>query len=380
MKNNKLAYITYQTFPASTANSLQTICNITEIASQGFQVELVFPNRDKKSSDNIDELKKYYNFKEDFLITRIQHNLPFGKLKLFEKLLYHLSHFLWAKKAVKNITSKKFFDIYITRSDWVFYFLSKQNKNVIFECHQPSKLRDSLLKRSLKKKNSKVIFVNEKLKQKYNEFLLYKKNGLVLENGYRDNFFRTKLNKNAKQVTFVGELLRFGASRNIEFILSCFEDERLSNYTLKIVGGPDEYVQTLKNKKNFNINNNIHFLGRKDHESAINIMLESEIGILLNTSTNIHSTMYTSPLKYYEYLAAGLKIIATDFESHRNLPFSENILFYNENDKSSFIESMLSIDKLIPISESKFKEYSIKKRVEKILNFARLEGLEPPTL
>ena len=62
MKNNKLAYVTYQTFPASTANSLQTICNITEIASQGFQVELVFPNRDKKSSDNIDELKKYYNF------------------------------------------------------------------------------------------------------------------------------------------------------------------------------------------------------------------------------------------------------------------------------------------------------------------------------
>ena len=90
--------------------------------------------------------------------------------------------------------------------------------------------------------------------------------------------------------------------------------------------------------------------------------------------------MYTSPLKYYEYLAARLKIIATDFESHRNLPFSENILFYNENDKSSFIESMLSIDKLIPISESKFKEYSIKKRVKKILNFARLEGLEPPTL
>ena len=165
---------------------------------------------------------------------------------------------------------------------------------------------------------------------------MYKQNGLVLENGYRDNLFRTKLNKNAKQVTFVGELLRFGASRNIEFILSCFEDERLSNHTLKIVGGPDEYVQTLKNKKNFNMNNNIHFLGRKDHESAINIMLESEIGILLNTSTNIHSTMYTSPLKYYEYLAAGLKIIATDFESHRNLPFSENILFYNENDKKFF--------------------------------------------
>ena len=34
MKNNKLAYVTYQTFPASTANSLQTICNITEIANK----------------------------------------------------------------------------------------------------------------------------------------------------------------------------------------------------------------------------------------------------------------------------------------------------------------------------------------------------------
>ena len=55
-------------------------------------------------------------------------------------------------------------------------------------------------------------------------------------------------------------------------------------------------------------------------------MIKSGIGILINTDLNIHSTRYTSPLKYFEYLAAGLKILAVDYEAHRK-PFAENISF-----------------------------------------------------
>ena len=32
MKNRKIYYITYQTFPAETANSLQTISNLEKVA------------------------------------------------------------------------------------------------------------------------------------------------------------------------------------------------------------------------------------------------------------------------------------------------------------------------------------------------------------
>ena len=53
---NKLAYVTYQSFPAETANSLQSITNIVELSKQGIDVELVFPKRENTCSDDIVKL------------------------------------------------------------------------------------------------------------------------------------------------------------------------------------------------------------------------------------------------------------------------------------------------------------------------------------
>ena len=98
-----LTYITYQTFPANTANSLQTITNISELVRQGVEVKLIFPDRDSQSSDNLNQIQSFYEIEENFEIIKLKHNLPFGKFKFFNKLTYHLSHFLWSKKAVRNI-------------------------------------------------------------------------------------------------------------------------------------------------------------------------------------------------------------------------------------------------------------------------------------
>ena len=97
-KMNKLIYITYQSFPATTANSLQTISNIAELVRQGVEVKLIFPNRSLESSDNLKKIQDFYGIKENFEITKLNHKLPFGKVKFFNKLAYHISHFLWSKK------------------------------------------------------------------------------------------------------------------------------------------------------------------------------------------------------------------------------------------------------------------------------------------
>ena len=377
-KINKLTYITYQTFPANTANSLQTITNIAEIVKQGVEVNLIFPGRDSAGSDNIDVIKDFYGIDEEFQIIKLKHRLPFGKIKYFNKIAYHLSHYIWSKKTVKTILSDSTNQYFLTRSDWIFYFLSKKNQNVIFECHQPSKLRSIILRICLTKKTSKIIFLNEYLYKYYKKFIKFESNSIILNNGFRDTLYSKKLEKINKHITFVGQLLRFGTSRNIEFIISCFDDSRLKEYTLNIVGGPNSYVEKLK--KSRKLANNINFFGQLSNLDASKVLLESEIGLLINSSTNKHSIEFTSPLKYFEYLAADLKILAVDFKSHRSLPFASNILFFNENDKNSFIECVLSSKKIKPIEEKNYTEYSIQSRIKSLLNFARLEGLEPPTL
>ena len=90
--------------------------------------------------------------------------------------------------------------------------------------------------------------------------------------------------------------------------------------------------------------------------------------------------MHTSPLKYFEYLASNLKVVAVKFHSHQILPFWENIEFFKANNKESFISAILKLQTTKTINLSSYKTYSYKNRVEQILDFARLEGLEPPTL
>tara|TARA_B100001939_G_scaffold348059_1_gene372342 strand:- start:1790 stop:2935 length:1146 start_codon:yes stop_codon:yes gene_type:complete len=375
-----LTYITYQTFPANTANSLQTITNISELVRQGVKVKLIFPDRDSRSSDNLKQIQNFYEIEEDFEIIKLKHNLPFGKFKFFSRLTYHLSHFLWSKKTVKNIINNSKNEYFFTRSDWIFYFLSKHKKHVIFECHQPSKLRNIILKLCLKKETSKVIFLNDSLYKNYKKLIKYDSNYIVLNNGYKNTFFKDEVKKKKNQIIFVGELLRFGSTRNIEFIISCFEDSRLDKYNLKIIGGPERYIKSLKENKKNEFPENIEFLGRLSHLNTIKILQESEVGLLINSSKNSHSVKFTSPLKYFEYLAANLKIVAVDFDSHRKLPLASNILFFSEDSKDSFIQCILNSVNLNPIKETDYISFSIENRVKTLLNFARLEGLEPPTL
>ena len=375
-----LTYITYQTFPANTANSLQTITNISELVRQGVEVKLIFPDRDSQSSDNLNQIQSFYEIEENFEIIKLKHNLPFGKFKFFNKLTYHLSHFLWSKKAVKNIINNSKNEYFFTRSDWVFYFLSKHKKHVIFECHQPSKLRNIILKLCLRKETSKIIFLNDSLYKFYKKLIKFDSNYIVLNNGYKNTFFKDEVKKKNNQIIFVGELLRFGSTRNIEFIISCFEDSRLDKYNLKIIGGPESYIKSLKESRKYEFPENIEFLGRLSHLNTIKILQESEVGLLINSSKNRHSVKFTSPLKYFEYLAANLKIVAVDFDSHRKLPLASNILFFSEDSKESFIQCILNSADLNPIKEIDYISFSIETRVKTLLNFARLEGLEPPTL
>ena len=377
--NNKLVYLTYQSFPAETANSLQTITSIVEMVNQDVDIELIFPDREKTSSDDIQELKRYYNFDVDFKVKKLRHNLPFGKFKKFKKTSYHISHFIWAMKSVNQISNNISNIIFITRSDWVLYFLAKKNLKVLFECHQPSKLRNLILKYALRKSSTKIIFLNENLYEYHKKYIVHKNNSIILGSAYKDEFFQDKIEKIPNQVVFAGQLLRFGSDRNINFLVSCFEEKELEKFELKIIGGPSEYIEIFKNKRKKPIPKNVEFIGRIDHKNTTKMLLQSEIGILINNEDN-HALKYTSPLKYFEYLASNLKIVAVDFNSHKKLPFSDNILFFQNNQKLSFINSIVNSKKTIPVKSEHYEEYSLSKRVKRIIKFARLEGLEPPTL
>ena len=368
MKRKSLTYITYQTFPADTANSLQTISNIKYLVKNDLEVKLYFPLREETSNDNIDDLKKFYSIDEEFVSVGLKHNLPFGKLKFLESIWFHISHFLWSKQNVKKIIKLSNSDeIFFTRSDWILYFLSKHNKNVIFECHQISKVRNWVLKRVSKNKKVKVIFLNKNLQEYYKNLNL---NNKVLHNGVDSILFSkfTNMKKNENQVIYVGNLLRFGKKRGLDFIIEAFSTfNELKNFNLQIIGGPEKEASRLRELTKESKYKNITVTGRLDKEETAKKIMESSIGVMINSDESLHSKEFTSPLKYFEYLFAKLNIIAVDFPAHRILPYSENISFFKNGDHEEFIDCI--IEAASKNNRENFKGISIDDRVKELLQF-----------
>ena len=109
-------------------------------------------------------------------------------------------------------------------------------------------------------------------------------------------------------------------------------------------------------------------------------MQSAEIGILINDSEDVHSYYHTSPLKFFEYIRANLKVVAVNFPSHKLLPFKKNITFFNQSDQKSFIQAILNSHKNVFHYDEGIHDFSYNRRTEIILaGLARLEGLEPPT-
>jgi len=162
-----LNYITYQTFPASTANSLQTISHLNHFSLKGWTVRLFFPLRERGSTDNVDELNSFYQIDRNIEVNGIKHPYPFGKIKVLEKFMYSISHYLWCRNFIKNGLNLSSQEFYMTRSDWIAYYLAKSGNNVVFEIHNYSRTRNYVLRKISKFENIKLIFLTEELRNSF---------------------------------------------------------------------------------------------------------------------------------------------------------------------------------------------------------------------
>ena len=364
----KLQYITYQTFPSRKANTLQTIGNLDYLSKNGVDVSLLFPLREVQSTADESTLKSIYGYSSNINLIGTTHKLPFGKINKFVKLSFIISHYMWSRKIVLSINrNPNQATAYFTRSEWVFYYLSKYNFSVIYECHQLSKIKKIIIPISIKKPLSKIIFLNNELKIDANIKQKYESKTTVLQNGVDEKLFKYDVPKDKKKVIFSGNLSRFNSERNLDFILDAFLDTRLNDYSLNIVGASEsEYNSINKTIKENGLSNKVKLQKWVDRKKSILEIQKSSIGVLINSDNNLHSIKYTSPLKYFEYLYAGLSVVAVNFKAHKILPYSESINFFDIDNKNQFIEAILKASVNYDIDKNRL---TLDFRSKKIIKF-----------
>ena len=363
--NKNITYITYQTFPGRTANSVQTISSLKYFHREGFKCTLIYPLRNKESSKNINDLKSFYNFSEDIEIKATIHPLPFKKILVFEKYWYILSHILWAYFTVKKYSKNNEESLFFTRSEWVFYFLSKRRKKVVYECHQLSSMKKNLIRSSLKYPNSRLITLTSFLTEELSSVASTKI--LELGSSYDSDFFYSEKHKE-KNIVYAGSFFRFGETRGIETLINNLKNENNENLKFTFISPDAESLELFKEKiKSEKLNMKFEYFSNLNPREVGAILNKAKVGLLINNDSK-HAELYSSPLKYFEYLASGLNVVATDLKTHRNLPFNENIIFYDSADIASFEQSLL-----IALNQEtnlyNVSAYSTQSRVKKIINF-----------
>ena len=364
-------------FPNYKANTIQTIRMLEHFKLESIDVELIFPDR-KPPVENI-SIEEFYELENSFKISKTPHYLPFDKFKYFNRFFFIISSLLWSfyvvYKKTKNLDEDSY---YMTRTNWILLFLSMRNKKIIYECHKYSKLENLVLNFIKTKKQIILIFTNEKLRSSFKLSNNLLKNSLILPSSFDSRLFKNSaLNKEKNSVIFSGNLKRFNKIREIEFLIDAFSDLRLQEYKLKIIGGPNNVAEYFRN--NFP-SKNIFFLGNLSQKKVIEAMCNSEIGVLINPPDE-HSKLFTSPIKYFEYLKAKLKILSVNYYSHINLPMQNNMYYFNFGNKEEFVNELLSLSDKKFNTEATIDNFSYKERVKNIIaQVARLEGLEPPTL
>ncbi len=139
------------------------------------------------------------------------------------------------------------------------------------------------------------------------------------------------IQQNSMLFIYVGLL---SGGRGIEYLLTCFSDEKLNDRHVVFVGYGD-----LENLVRENVSRNVHFLPAVPPSQVAAYVSGADVGLSLIEATCL-SYYYSLPNKVFEYLSAGVPFVCSDFPDVR-LEFEESgVCWFADPTKN--LESVLS--------------------------------------
>lgn len=320
----KLIYIHNTEINSEKANNIQVISMCNAFSFSGIDVELVLPVVKEKIKNPKDYILARFNIKCRF-------KLSFYKKYEFFNRFYILGSYFGVKKFLKKNNKA---DIYYTRSSLIFCFIARRKLPVIFEVHNSKihiniKIIDrfwsqKVIKYSKWKNCLAVISISDNLSGYWISKGVPEEKILTLHDGFNNFMFkrnitiekaRLKLNlpNDRKIVIYTGSLY---ADREIENIIDLASE--FTEGLFLVIGGPksnSDYYQSMANEKGLS---NIEFRGPLSHRDIPLYLFASNI-LLALWSDKVPTINYCSPLKIFEYMAAGRIIIAHGYPTIREV-------------------------------------------------------------
>ena len=326
----KITYITNARIPTEKAHGVQIMKMCSAFVSDGHEVELIVP---KRSNHITEDPFKYYVIKNKFKITKLWclDFLSWGMIG------YWLQSITFAERSAWYLLNKK--GIFYTRDELLAVYLRLFGKDVVWEAHTN---RNNIFVKLIKILNIQIISITQGLKD------FYMKNGvdavriLVAPDAVDAEQFdinismeeaREKLGlpKDKKIILYTGHLYDWKGAHILAQAAKLLPDSTV----VVFVGGTDNDIKNFKER--FGATANIMILGKKPYEEMPIYLKAADILALPNSPVNDISSLYTSPMKLFEYMAVGRAIIASNLPSIREILESERNAVLVEPDKPELL-------------------------------------------
>lgn len=366
----KVVFINNLRLPTEKAYG-QSIANMAKaLADIGIEVEVM----GVKSPESLNFFD-FYNLRPNFI---------FIPLNYFKFLPYHMgriadyiNRLLFIFLLSKQRFSKS--DILVTRQPEIAWFLGLRGYEVVFDAHRFPERFGRVLIYLIKR--VKFVSVNSHgTAEAFERANFYRLK--VLPNGVDLNKF---LNLPVKEdfgntALYLGHLYNW---KGIRVILDAAAEA--PEIKFKIAGGPDKERENLINEVKKRQLNNVEFIGVIKPSEVPKQLSLADILIYSASANSVEAKFYTSPIKLFEYLAAGRPIVAADLPSVREIVTEREVTFYTPGDQVSLVSALREIQTNQTVAKTKaqaglelIKKYTWEERAKKLL--AEINLNKPPFL
>ncbi len=344
----KLVYVFNGRLPTEKAHGLQVVKSCEAFAQAGFQVELVNSFRLNSIKETIFE---YYQIKTNFQLRNIW-GLDLSFLPNSASRLFH-----FVQTSVSGLYAVCFLASHYRRKSCIFY--ARDYFSIFLLClfgyHPVAEFHDyrtSKKRRAIQfilDKSRKIVVNSEGTKKLIKEHYNVPENKiLVAHNGVDVDFFnisdsaenaRSELGlPNGFIVGYVGQLELLGHDKGVGMLLEAFAKVADPETRLVVVGGPNQAANRYKDRaRELGISSErVAFRGHVPYRMIPKYLRALDV-VVVTVGSGSH-VVTTSPIKLFEYMAAGKAIIAPDVPSIQKYLNSRNSLLYAHEDSGSLAD------------------------------------------
>ena len=377
MKN--IGIIVYGRFPTEKAYGSHVIDTAVGFIENQCNVSVFYSKTSNIKTLDTSPEEYYENSKINFIEVK---NYDFTKLffydllpNIIQKIFWTLGAFFWSKKLGRNL--KQIDTLWSTNPNLLINHVSNFER-IIYEKHGAGRFIQKYVVKKLSN-NENVFFVGTS-KTSYNELsslspnrTIYLTNGVDLSSYTVKEVYKKKSKLN---IGYIGMLETYGKDKGVkEAFLELKNIAKDYDFKLTLIGGPSEKIDEIVDE--FKETNIELFYKYKIPKNQVPKYIKNlDIGIVPYPN-EFHMSNYASPLKIFEYAAGSAAILSSDIKSNLELRETQlGITYFKAGDYIDFNKKIKKLildddfrNSLIENSKNNIKYYSLKNRIESLINF-----------